>query len=163
MRVERRHEQLVAVDGESAVHGAAADLPARWQQTLVMPYLPPGLSVDRPRVILRTGHVQDAVQHDWSRFELTRDASLKRPLRCHLAHVRSRNLRQRAETLAVVATRDYEPACWIRQPLREVRVGDVLGGRWRRHSRHRQDRRGNPTQALHSHSVLRSKMRPNYA
>ena len=72
------------IDGEAAVHHAAAHLQPLRQRALVVPDLPAGAAVDRPRVVERAGDVQRAVDDDRRRLELVGDAGLKRPLRGEL-------------------------------------------------------------------------------
>ena len=92
VRVERGHEQAIAVDREAAIHEAAAHLERllRRQLILIAPELLPGSAVDGPGVVERAGRVQHAVHDEGGRLEFLsgkRHAVLEGPLRGQLSHV----------------------------------------------------------------------------
>ena len=84
VRVERQHEQPIAEHAEAAVdrRDRAVGQIVR-QLTLIAPERPARLRVERPRVVERTGHVDDAVGDQRRPLESPAgdDAGLEGPLR----------------------------------------------------------------------------------
>src|ERR687896_2717130 len=96
MRIKCGHEEAIAGDGEATVDQATTCFDALRQLSLVSPNLTSCLAINRPCVILRAGHVQDAIDHDGCGLELARDnPGLKRPLRCQVSDICRRDLLQR--------------------------------------------------------------------
>ena len=85
--IERRHVDLVAVDGDAAVVGAAAIGRDRAHLVLVVPVLLAGLGVERVDVIERRRHVHHAVDDDRRRLHRLLHLRLEDPGRMQLADV----------------------------------------------------------------------------
>src|SRR5262249_2572360 len=60
-------------------------------------------------VVWRLNSVQDAVHHQWRRFELFQRIGLEDPLDFQVPHVARRNLRQSAISLAGISSRIHKP------------------------------------------------------
>jgi hypothetical protein len=83
MRVERGHEKPVAEDAEALVDQSAAGRQAgRRQLASVPPDLTSGPRIERPRVVVRAGDVQDAIEQQRRRLESAELLGLEDPLLC---------------------------------------------------------------------------------
>ena len=120
MRVDRRHEETVAERGEAAVHGAAADVQIVGEVAAVAPDRAAGARVDRPRVVVEAGCVDDSVHDERRRLEAAERAGLERPLRRQLLDVFGGDLRERAVPLAGVVSRVREPARRILEAVEQI-------------------------------------------
>jgi hypothetical protein len=123
VRIERHHEEFVAQQAEAAVDRPAAGPHARRDVAAVAPDLAPRARVDRPRVVVDAGHVQDAVQDERRRLEFARHVGLERPLRHQAVHVGRRNLRERTVAAAAVIARKHHPPRGIREAREQIRGG----------------------------------------
>ena len=129
MRIQRRHEQFVAEHAEAAIDEAAARREVRGQLAAIAPDLAAGARIDRPREILRPGHVEHVVAQQRSGFEVAQRCRLKRPQLPEPRHVVGRDLRQGTVAVVVVVAAE-------RQPTRSVR-GQALRHFLDRHQRRR--------------------------
>ncbi len=126
MSIERGHEQAISVDREAAVDKPAAGFDALRDGPLVVPDLRARLAIDRPRVILRSGDVQHAVDDDGCRFELAGHSGLEGPLRRQLTGVRRRDLGERAMPPPRVVSGVRQPARGIGKPIEQVLARNPL-------------------------------------
>ena len=113
--VERRHEDLVAVDGDAAIVRTAAVGRDRPHLVLVVPVLLAGLGVERVDVIEGRGDVHDAVDDDRSRLQRLLHLRLEDPSRMQLADVR------RVDLLAGEVARLVVVAVGVQEVVRVVR------------------------------------------
>ena len=79
--VERGQENLVTHDGQPAIHATAAGSNVIRQLTLIHPHRTPGARIESKGPIVLAGRIQDAVDHQRSRFKFPRAAGLIDPLR----------------------------------------------------------------------------------
>src|SRR5262249_36206216 len=130
VRVERRHEQLVAEDAEAVVDEAATGCKPLWQFATVAPDLLARARIECPCQILRTGDVEDVVADERRRFEVSERRRLERPLRLKLGYVFRSDLVQRAVAMVGVVPAKGQPA----RAVGLEAVDDFLNRhlRWRR-------------------------------
>ena len=104
LRVERGEIDVVAVDRDAAIVGAAAIGRDRTHLVLVFPHLLAGLRVQRVDVVEGRGDVHHAVDHDRRGLERVDDVGLENPRRPQVVHVGRGDLPRRMKTrLPVVA------------------------------------------------------------
>src|SRR5262245_9553934 len=110
MRVERRHEQLVAKDAKPVVHKTAAGCEPRRELSTVAPDLLAGARIQCPCHVLRTGYRQNVVANKRRRLEVAERRRLEGPLRLQFGDVIGCDLRQRAETMVGIIAPERQPA-----------------------------------------------------
>jgi hypothetical protein len=151
VRVDCRHEQALAEHGESAIHWAAAVVQVVRQLAAIAPDLSPGARVDRPRIVVEPGEVDDTVDHDRRCLKGAEHAGLKRPLRRELIDVGGRDLREWTVAMAVVIARVGEPARGILEAGEQILI---------RHSGRAALLRGERGGAQHDHQYSAHRVSP---
>src|SRR5690349_2197445 len=100
MRVESRHVEAIAKDRKPTVDHAAADAQIDRELPLVVPDDLPGAAIDRPGVIVESGDVHGAVDHDRRGLELVAAARaetrVEGPHRRETCDILRRDLSKRA-------------------------------------------------------------------
>ena len=124
VRVERRLEQTVAEDSKPAIDEAAARDESARQVAAIAPDLAAAARIDRPPGVERSGHVDDAVEHERRRFELAEGVGLELPLRGQTMDVLRCDLRQRAVPVIGVVAGVGEPARRVLQTVAEILCGE---------------------------------------
>src|SRR5688572_1862554 len=102
-------EQLVAVDGSTAVVWSATATEVAWYVLAILPNLPSRSRVNGPHVPAKASHINHVVDENRRRLEIWTDTCLERPLRLELVDVLRRDLRQRAVTMPKVVPVIDEP------------------------------------------------------
>ena len=86
VRVERRHQDLVAGDRDAPIHRAAAGAQIRRLLVVVAPEDLAGARVEREQPVVARGHVHHARVHHGRDLELPRRSRRDRPGQAQLAH-----------------------------------------------------------------------------
>ena len=114
--VESAHVQPVTEDPKAAVDRPATDRGRKvgWQPAAIAPHRTARAPIDRPRLVVVPGHVQNAVDNERRVFEAApgeaRHIGLEHPLRDESRDILRRQLFQRAVPLPSVIARKRQPA-----------------------------------------------------
>ena len=133
MRVKRAHVKSIAQNPKSAIDRPAADGGDKVgrQPAAISPDRPACPAINRPGLIVVSGHIQNAVDDERRVLNAApgeaRDIGLENPLRDKSRDIVRRQLFQRAVPLPRVIARKRQPARGILQSSQQVLVCDLNG------------------------------------
>lgn len=136
MGVQRGHVQLVAENGEPAVHGVATKGQVVGQFLLIVPELAPRLGVNGKRMVPRGGDVHDALDHQRRAFKSVEHSGLKGPFGHQIFDIRIVDFLKLAETRAAVIPGVHQPVVGVFTGFQQ-HLGADLGRNERRGNRKR--------------------------
>ena len=151
MRVERRQEQSVAENRETAVDGSAARLHVRRWVVAIDPEHASGLCIQCKGVAWRLGDIHDPIDDERGRFKFFQRFGLKHPFLLERLDVRRIDLTKRAVALAGVRAGIHQPVMWFIRCTQQAFVGN-LSAQNGQHQRQQTCGNKNATiQKFHSH------------
>ena len=144
VRIQRPEKNLVAQNGESAIHTTAARTNISWELTLIHPDRTPRAGIQGKRPVVLGRGVKNAVCDQRRSLELAGRSGLIYPLRHERARVRDVDGVERAEAAAGIVSGISQPILRFLRGIQQAVGCDLRGRRSREESGEKQKNRALP-------------------